>query len=183
MTDPLARRALRCHPLSPCDVVHEVTVELAFERDVLVVAYRIVGELARLRVPTEPLDPERLWAHTCCELFVAPEGGEGYVEHNVSPNGQTRRFDFSAYRQRVSSSAGIAATTTREPDALVVVARVPLTTTVARLAVTTVVEDEHGTLSYWALRHPEGRPDFHHRDGFALCLTLGAAPAIVDAAP
>jgi hypothetical protein len=39
-----------------------------------------------------------------------------------------------------------------------------------RLALTAVVEDARGRLSYWALRHPPGRPDFHHRDGFALVL-------------
>jgi hypothetical protein len=31
-----------------------------------------------------------------------------------------------------------------------------------------VIEDEHGRLSYWALRHAPGKPDFHRRDGFAL---------------
>jgi hypothetical protein len=25
-----------------------------------------------------------------------------------------------------------------------------------------------GALSYWALRHPPGKPDFHHPAGFAL---------------
>jgi hypothetical protein len=35
---------------------------------------------------------------------------------------------------------------------------------------TAVVEDAHGRRSYWALRHPAGGPDFHHRDGFALVL-------------
>jgi 23S rRNA (guanine745-N1)-methyltransferase len=42
-----------------------------------------------------------------------------------------------------------------------------------RLALTTVVEladGAPGTLSYWALAHPAGKPDFHHRDGFVLAL-------------
>jgi hypothetical protein len=39
-----------------------------------------------------------------------------------------------------------------------------------RLAVSAVLEARDGSLSYWALRHPPGRPDFHHRDGFALTL-------------
>ena len=30
------------------------------------------------------------------------------------------------------------------------------------------IEDEAGALSYWALRHPPGKPDFHHPAGFAL---------------
>ena len=37
-----------------------------------------------------------------------------------------------------------------------------------RIAVAAVIEDGAGRLSYWALRHPPGRPDFHHRDNFVL---------------
>jgi hypothetical protein len=29
-----------------------------------------------------------------------------------------------------------------------------------------VVEEENGTLSYWALKHPRDKPDFHCPDGF-----------------
>jgi hypothetical protein len=36
------------------------------------------------------------------------------------------------------------------------------------LALSTVVEDRDGALSYWAIRHTPGRPDFHHPDAFAL---------------
>ena len=35
-----------------------------------------------------------------------------------------------------------------------------------------VLEDEDGRLSYWAARHPPGKPDFHHPDNFTLELRL-----------
>ncbi|NMF90687.1 hypothetical protein GPA26_19635, partial [Aromatoleum petrolei] len=38
------------------------------------------------------------------------------------------------------------------------------------LGLTAVVETLDGTLSYWALRHPSARPDFHLRDAFTLPL-------------
>ena len=41
-----------------------------------------------------------------------------------------------------------------------------------KLALTAVVEDGSGRLSYWALRHAPGKPDFHHPDGFVLEFTL-----------
>ena len=44
-----------------------------------------------------------------------------------------------------------------------------------RIALSAVIEEIDGTKSYWALRHPPGPPDFHHRDCFAL--TLGAPDA------
>jgi hypothetical protein len=31
-----------------------------------------------------------------------------------------------------------------------------------------VIEEKSGLLSYWALKHPPGKPDFHHPDAFAL---------------
>jgi hypothetical protein len=33
-----------------------------------------------------------------------------------------------------------------------------------------VIEDENGGLSYWALRHPPGKPDFHHPNAFAMTI-------------
>ena len=40
------------------------------------------------------------------------------------------------------------------------------------LALSVVVEDEQGMLSYWALKHPAGKADFHHPDSFALELDV-----------
>ena len=34
------------------------------------------------------------------------------------------------------------------------------------------IEDIDGGISYWALAHPAGKPDFHHPDSFALILPL-----------
>jgi hypothetical protein len=39
---------------------------------------------------------------------------------------------------------------------------------VMRMALAAVVEEEDGRLSYWALQHAPGNPDFHHPDGFTL---------------
>jgi len=30
------------------------------------------------------------------------------------------------------------------------------------------IEDDRGRLSYWALEHPPGRPDFHHPESFTM---------------
>ncbi|MGH8770025.1 MAG: hypothetical protein ACREV2_02415, partial [Burkholderiales bacterium] len=44
----------------------------------------------------------------------------------------------------------------------------PLVESKLKLALTAVIEDENGKLSYWALEHPPGKPDFHHQVAFAL---------------
>ncbi len=36
------------------------------------------------------------------------------------------------------------------------------------LGLSVVIEEESGALSYWALRHAPGKPDFHHASAFAL---------------
>ena len=36
----------------------------------------------------------------------------------------------------------------------------------ARIALAAVIENRDGHLVFWALAHPEGKPDFHHADGF-----------------
>ena len=36
-----------------------------------------------------------------------------------------------------------------------------------KVAVAAVVEEDSGRLCYWSGRHPQGKPDFHHSDGFA----------------
>jgi hypothetical protein len=146
------------HPLTPSAA--EVVVELERDR----VQWRIAGDV---RVPSGPLDPERLWQHTCCELFV--EVGEGYEEWNVSPTGQVTRFAFSSYRVRTSvARPAVDVRVSVEPRELVVEARMPVPDSC--VSPTVVIEDGAGALSYWAVHHPCERPDFHDRGGFVVRL-------------
>jgi hypothetical protein len=45
-----------------------------------------------------------------------------------------------------------------------------------RLGLSAVIEEASGRLSYWALTHPPGKPDFHHSDCFALELPAPLRP-------
>lgn len=44
------------------------------------------------------------------------------------------------------------------------------------LGLSAIIEERNGAISYWALKHPAGDPDFHHPDCFALELPA-ARPA------
>jgi hypothetical protein len=46
----------------------------------------------------------------------------------------------------------------------------PFADTSLTLGLSAVIEEKDGTKSYWALAHPPGKPDFHHKDCFALTL-------------
>jgi hypothetical protein len=143
----------------------------------LALSYRIEGDMDKVRVaaPRTPRIGYKLWRHTCCELFLRSPGDARYREFNFSPSGEWTAYAFSAYRegtvvqdenlnpqvsaQRLDDRLELSALV--DPGALVLRGRLAL-----GLAV--VVEQEDGGMSFWALRHAPGRPDFHHRDAFAL---------------
>jgi hypothetical protein len=169
---------LVCHPACAADGVRGIRVTLTPDgAGGLALAYRLDADLAALRIPApgEALPRERLWAHTCFELFVAEAGAAAYREFNFSPSGQWMRFDFGAYRSPISSPAGPAPRLSpgRMADGLAMAVELDaalLPPGELVLGLTTVVEHAGGQPSYWALRHPPGPPDFHHREGFALAL-------------
>ncbi len=176
-TDTLEPLSLVCHPAQPDGAVGGIAVMLTRGPEGVALRYRLDGDVAALRVPdaATPLPPERLWAHTCFELFIAEAGAAGYREFNFSPNGQWMRFDFADYRQRIASPAGAAPCieTRRTGEGLELqvhldVEQLPPGDLV--IGITAVVEHADGHHTYWALRHPAAQPDFHHRDGFALAL-------------
>jgi hypothetical protein len=138
------------------------------------VRYTLTGDLDRLRMP-EPNLPrfvDNLWQHTCFEFFVRDERSGAYVEFNLSPSGEWAAYAFDAYRdgmRRLDGAPRLASR--RSGDTFVLDAVLPAQMMAgADFALSAVVEALDGTLSYWALRHPSGQPDFHHRDAFALRL-------------
>lgn len=139
--------------------------------EVLTARYRIEGTLERLRIPPlrMPAPGERLWQHTCCELFIRRSGEAAYREFNFSPSAQWAAFAFARYREGTPVAApdpGIAVR--RFDDVLELQATITAAPVRLRVALCVVIEDRDGALSYWALSHPAGKPDFHHQDAFAL---------------
>jgi hypothetical protein len=140
-------------------------------RGLLALRYRIEGDLERLRIapPRAPAIAERLWEHSCCEVFIAPAGAAGYQEFNFSPSGEWAAYAFQGYRQGDPWRAPDPQIDVRRSGhELELRARIPAPAGRLRVALCAVIEDREGVLSYWALRHPAGKPDFHHPDGFAL---------------
>ncbi len=146
----------------------------------LAFTYILKGDLSRLRIPAqrEPRRAEGLWRHTCFEAFVAVKDKAEYFEFNFAPSGEWAVYALAGYREPSPSIDEAAAPTidvrmtgdALELDAIVALPHLPMINPRARvrLALSAVIEDERGTLSYWALKHPAGKPDFHHPDSFAL---------------
>jgi hypothetical protein len=169
---------LTCHPTTANPAVQEITVRIGWGYDgALVLTYMLTGDCNHLRIPDvrPQAQIDGLWQHTCFEVFVAPKDSPAYWEFNFSPSSEWAVYQFRGYRDRaaveeVAAPPMIAARTTAERLELNVRLFLPHVFTMPplRLGLSTVVEDNHGRLSYWALRHPSGKPDFHHPDTFAL---------------
>jgi hypothetical protein len=143
--------------------------------------FRLDGDIPRIRVPSPsvPRIATQLWRHTCFEAFIAMEGQQAYHEFNFAPSGEWAVYAFSAYR-----NGGPLANEMMRPhiDVRSTDSRLDLDTLVRlealsaihpraslRVGLSAVIEASDG-LSYWALRHPADKPDFHDGDGFALLL-------------
>jgi hypothetical protein len=167
---------LACHPDTRSAAVRSVRVRAASESGSLKISYAIEGDVARLRIPPArlPRIAEKLWRHTCCEIFVARKGMAAYHEFNFSPSGEWAAYSFESYRKAVpltDETVDPGISVRRSANELALEARVPLPLKEKEkllLALCVVIEDEDGGLSYWALRHPPGKPDFHHPDAFAM---------------
>ena len=146
----------------------------------LALHYSLEGEITKVQVP--PPGPARigwkLWRHTCCELFVRESGADAYFEFNFSPSGEWAAYAFTKYREgrtltdeSLNPQVAVQSNTGRlDLYALVDLPRLAPAYARAGLAIglAVIVEEQNGGLSYWALRHAPGKPDFHHRDAFAL---------------
>ena len=132
--------------------------------------FTLDADLDRLRIPVRraPRFADRLWQHTCFEVFLARKGERAYREYNLAPSGEWASYTFSSYRNPGKGQARAPhARFSRSEGKLELRVRVdakgPL-----RVGLSAVIEEKSGALSYWALRHPPGRPDFHDRRAFAL---------------
>ena len=182
-SSPVHAFALTRHPETPGGAVRGIVARVCRMPDgVLAVTYVLEGELERLRVPVPrpPRVAARLWQHTCCEIFIARDGLPAYYEFNFSPSGEWSAYAFEGYRLpradgRSAEELDPRVAVCTAAGKLELAAVIPLDRLSAlhsganlSLALAAVTEDQDGVLSYWALKHPPGKPDFHHAEGFAL---------------
>jgi len=162
------------HPATPSRAVQAVTAQASRTAEgKLALSYVLRGDVPALRIP--PPGPARigwkLWRHTCCELFLREKSAAAYQEFNFSPSGEWAAYAFTRYREggpRADGSMNPQIAVRSDDNQLELSALVHAPRGPLMLGLSVVVEEESGALSYWALRHAPGKPDFHHADAFAL---------------
>lgn len=180
--------SLICHPLSPAPAIESIHVNLSrLDDSKLLLCYRITGDIAAIVMPilVVPERTDNLWQTTCFEAFMMVPGNDRYAEFNFSPSTRWASYVFENYRvdrrdftnstlPRIDIMAGV--------DSYELRATVDIADNIDNwrgndlaFGLSAIIETRDRRKSYWALAHPTGEPDFHHRDCFATILQAPAA--------
>jgi len=146
-------------------------------------SYTVTGRIGDIAMPAvqAPARGTALWQHTCFEAFLRVAGGTDYYELNFAPSTQWAAYHFTGYRSGRRDAAEVNAIPIESQsnadsytlNVLLGLDRLSLPTDAPwQLGLSAVIEDMSGGLSYWALAHPPGKPDFHHTAGFVHELAL-----------
>ncbi len=177
----LVKSCLLSHPDTTDELMKamHIGVKALSQDNRLSLHFDILGLVDNLLIP-KPKPPEEgdgLWQHTCFEAFISVVEESYYHEFNFSPSGDWAAYAFTDYRQRQPwrASTAPAITYVRSEGRLSLEAVISQDDLPAnprkqayRLGLSAVLETKTGGLTYWALFHPSGKPDFHHRTGFTL---------------
>lgn len=144
----------------------------------LKVTFELTSRLADLKIPdfkrSDRKRSDKLWEHTCFEIFLGRHGMPNYWEFNLSPSGEWNVYSFSGYRQGMKREISF--------DTLPFEVKIPsgqvlkLKTAIdlkffqsfsdINVGLSAVLERNDGNKSYWAVSHPGDTPDFHAREGW-----------------
>jgi hypothetical protein len=182
--DSTLQLALQPHSSTPSRLVRGVKLTLSCnDSDKMQLEFNIDAAASAVVIPLPTISTfkDGLWRHTCFELFVRAAHG-AYREFNFSPSTEFAIYDFADYRTAMTPIRP-SDTPSIQPrqGGLSVHVELPLMllqpagAPAAQIGVAAVIEGRDGTLSYWALRHPQETPDFHHRDGFLINWPLRGA--------
>lgn len=166
------------HPSTSAEMVVAIEVLVLRTAAKLRMTFRLDGDISRIIV-TPPRDGTELWRHTCFETFLAVEGQQAYHEFNFAPSGEWTVYAMLSYRNGnvVTNDAirpDIAMRSTNDRLELDAVVHLDALSDVhasasLRVGLSAIIESREG-ISYWALRHPGAKPDFHDAEAFALRL-------------
>jgi hypothetical protein len=171
------KHRLAPHPEQQPGSVASVEVEVVRQGNSIVLTYSVEPTETVIFPAFAHERRDNLWRGTCFELFVRPERG-GYVEFNFAPLSAWNAYSFTDWRMgrrpyqpdrepRITDSR-----LDGNEDASgsyhlqVVLSGDLLLLAPAEVSIVAIIEEEGGKLSYWALAHPPGSPNFHHPDCF-----------------
>lgn len=184
----ISRFSLVAHPDFNNPAVRRIDGSVVRADGALSVTWVLEGALELLRIPawSGRAAGERLWEHTCFEVFVSQAGDARYHEMNFAPDGAWAAYAFERYRTRAplaDAPVDPEIVVRQRAGRLELGASMRLDSLAPEyshaglvLALSAVIEDGEDGLSYWALAHPPGKPDFHHPDSFVFISPSARSP-------
>lgn len=167
------------HPF-PAQDSGGVTIQGTIERteQALMLSFLLHGNLGDLVLPPAAKRNrcDNLWQSTCFEMFWAEKKKKNYWELNLAPNGGWNVYAFTDYRTGMRQEDRIAEPhikTEHTAESFFLTAELGIGNLHAGLSpillgVSAVLKHRDSRLSYWALAHPEEKPDFHAPQAFIL---------------
>jgi hypothetical protein len=171
---------LHIHSDSVCPAVSGITVS-ANRKSIsrLDLRYNVEGAITNLQLPRMGtcMRADKLWEHSCFEVFIRVPNQNWYYEFNFAPSRAWAAYRFISHRKGMLIASEIvppcietstnpnhyAISVGLELDSFPELEREPIW----EIGLSTVIEEINGRKSYWALAHPEGPADFHHTACFA----------------
>ena len=137
--------------------------------------YQLRGAIDELDLPgaKPPQRTDDLWRQTCLEAFLRTPGASAYDEFNFAPSGEWAAYRFEHYRSgrvelEVAAIPAIVCHRGAHELGIEVITGTPETLSrQLQIGLSAVLRERSGAVSYWALQHAAGKPDFHHADAFA----------------
>ena len=179
MSSVLADHALEAHSTSDSGQFSVSATVSRVAVDALQCDYVVTGPLSEL-VISEAETAERtdgLWQTTCFELFMSPADSMSYSEWNFATSRRWAAYRFDSYREGMAPLLDCTVeigTSRNDPKCLRLNANIrsPYIPSLgnASVGLSAILEHKGGAKSFWALTHPPGLPDFHHRTCFATTL-------------
>jgi hypothetical protein len=165
-------------PFPSAEVVPvQITGNISRVDNQLTINYQLVGDLQEIVIAQPSDTPARqheLWQDTCFEFFLGIKDSQRYWEFNLSPAGHWNIYRFDSYRQGMQEETAfnlLPFNVEHQSDSLLLSLNVDLDKIVSSkqlidVAITTVIKQKNGVVTYWALVHQGKEADFHIRDSF-----------------
>ncbi|MFC4292010.1 DOMON-like domain-containing protein [Sphingorhabdus arenilitoris] len=174
---------LLCHKETPAKSKIKVFADATLsDAGRLWLRYHVECDLRALETdypkPSERSDG--LWQTTCFEIFL--QGGDSdYLEFNFAPSGQWAAYHFTEYRGGMTAleiagpEIGLDASDSHFALEAALVLPKNWWGRDLTAAISCILEETHGTKSYWALAHHRDQPDFHDQACFTHLLKAAGA--------
>lgn len=164
-------------PLKSADAVWRVlgNIEASLAESYVRLCWIVVSPMPIISGTPAMERHDKLWENTCFEAFLQVGNSKGYLELNISPQGNWNLYRFSRYRE------GMAPLVIGHSDISIELRpmvkgreswaqidcrlRLPRELIPTRAGLSAIIY-ETKPVSHWALLHPVAQPDFHDKESF-----------------